>query len=79
MGYISINTQGINGGKILNKKPFGWATVSFGDPLDHVCVDAFEGYGNDYKQREVIEISFYKNGEKIWSGSKEELFDKLKK
>ena len=77
MKNITITTQGIKGGqsKTVN---CGYALIELRHDQDRITIDDFEGFGDDYKQRESQRIEIIQNGKLLFSGSKYELFDILK-
>lgn len=78
MKNIAVKTQNSKGGTPLYKENLGYVTTFIGHSADSIVVDAFEGQGDDYKRRELMEIRIYNNDELVFKGSKYELFEKLK-
>ena len=74
---LTLKTRGIKGGsfaKMLNKGQI----IAFIDSFaNYISVDAYKGQGDSYEKREECEIEISKDG-KIWKGTFEELFEKLK-
>jgi hypothetical protein len=77
MSKLTAVTQGVKGGNTKGGK-VGYANITMGVFEDRVTFDAYEGQGNTYKEREMINISVYHNGELIWMGDKYELYEKLR-
>ena len=79
MSSISVKTQGVKGGSIQYKEKIGYVTTFLRHSEDFIAVDDFEGHGNSYKKRELTEIRIVQNGVVLFSGTKYELFEILKK
>ena len=79
MDNISLETQGIKGGKTNKTTPLGSIQSFLRHESDFIFIDDFEGYGNSYKQRELTKITIVQNGNVLFSGDKYELFELLKK
>lgn len=77
MNKLSVVTQGVKGGNTKGGK-VGYINATLGHIEDRVLFDAYEGQGSTYKEREMVNISVYQNGELIWEGNKYELYEKLK-
>jgi len=77
MENIQLETQGIKGGKTKAQK-VGFVLVCLRHEQDRITIDDFDGYGHDYKQRELQLIEIIENGEVLFSGDKYELFEILK-
>lgn len=77
MNNIKITTQGIKGGNTTTKN-YGYALIELRHDQDRITIDDFEGYGDNYKQRELQYIEVIENGKLLFSGSKYELFEILK-
>ena len=78
MGNLAIKTQNVKGGTPQFKDNVGYVSTFIGNNEDRIVVDAFEGFGETYKRREMHEISIFENGTLIFNGNKYELFEKLK-
>lgn len=76
---IAVKTQGVKGGNIQYKEKIGYVTTFLSHAEDFITVDDFEGYGKNYKKRELTEIKIVQNGVVLFSGTKYELFEILKK
>lgn len=83
MENISLRstTQGIRGGKNKNAS-VGYAAIQImqkGQSMCDISVDSYEGYGDDYKEREqaIITISFHDGVTIPFHGTTEELKKKL--
>ena len=77
MKNIAIKTQNSKAGTPLYKEKLGYSVTFIGHSEDRIVVDAFEGQGNSYKKREVMNIEIYDNGNLVFKGDKRELFEKL--
>jgi hypothetical protein len=77
MEEISVTTQGIKGGKTKTQK-VGYVLTELRHDQDRIIVDDFEGQGNSYKKRELLEITIIQNGKILFKGNKYELFELLK-
>lgn len=77
MKNIWIETQGVKGGKTQTKE-VGFVIACLRHEQDRITIDDFEGFGDNYKQRELQLIEIIENGKVLFSGSKYELFDILK-
>lgn len=75
---ISIKTQNKKGNAPKYQENLGYVTTFLRHSEDRIVVDDYEGTGESYKKRETSEISIYDNGELIFQGCKQELFNKLK-
>ena len=78
MEAIGLTTQGVKGGNTKSQK-VGYVLISLRHEQDRIIVDDFEGSGDSYKQRESQLIEIIENGKVLFSGSKQELFNQLKK
>lgn len=78
MDNIHIETQGIKGGNTKTSN-VGYTIAYLKHSEDMITIDDFEGFGNDYVQRELQLIEIIQNGETLFSGDKYELFDILRK
>ena len=76
--YIHLETQGVRGGNTKTQK-VGYVIACLRHDQDRITIDDFEGRGDTYKQRESQHIEIVQNGEVLFSGTKYELFDILKK
>lgn len=74
---IYVQTQGVKGGNTKGEK-VGYCLVTLRHEQDRITIDDFEGFGNDYKQRELQQIEIIQNGKVLFSGNKYELFEILK-
>ena len=74
---IYIETQGVKGGKTQTKE-VGFLIACLRHEQDRITIDDFEGFGDDYKQRELQKIEIIQNGKVLFSGDKYELFEILK-
>ena len=79
MKNLAIKTQKSSGNEPKYQENLAFVTTFINHSEDYIVVDNFEGYGDSYKQREVSEIKIFENGVLIFSGSKYELFEQLKK
>ena len=79
MKNLAIKTQKSSGNEPKYQENLALVTTFINHSEDYIVVDNFEGYGDSYKQREVSEIKIFENGVLIFSGSKYELFEQLKK
>lgn len=83
MKNIRLRTaiQGVRGGKSkYHEAGYTHTTIQQkGNSMCDISVDAFEGYGEDYKERPeaFITISFHDGVTKPFSGTAEELKKKL--
>ena len=79
MKNLAIKTQKKTGNEPKYQENLAFVTTFINHSEDYIVVDNFEGQGDSYKQRELSEISIFENGVLIFSGSKYELFEQLKK
>lgn len=79
MNNIKYSSQGIKGYKPAPQKTVGYICVDLRHKEDYISVDDYEGYGANYKQREITQIQIVQNGEVLFKGDKYELFEILKK
>lgn len=79
MKNLAIKTQKGSGNEPKYQENLAFVTTFINHSEDYIVVDNFEGYGDSYKKREVSEIKIFENGVLIFSGSKYELFEQLKK
>jgi hypothetical protein len=75
---ITLTTQGVQGGNTKTSN-VGYCLIELRHGQDRITVDDFQGTGRDYKQREFQKIEIIENGNVLFSGSKYELFEVLKK
>jgi len=78
MSNLAVTIENRRGGKTKTVSNLGYIQVALRHPDDEIVIDDFEGSGESYKQREMTEIRIYQNGEKLFAGSKLELFDLLR-
>lgn len=78
MGNIIVTTQGVKGGNTTEKK-VGYTKIELRHIEDTIVIDDFSGGGDTYKQREQTEIRIYQNGNMLFQGSKDDLYEILKK
>ena len=78
MKHIGINTQSALGGEPKFKDNFGFVAILMGHSLDFISVDNFEGQGSTYKKREQQLINIVQNGERLFQGTKYELYQLLR-
>jgi hypothetical protein len=78
MENIHLETQGVKGSNTKAQK-VGYAMVCLRHNLDRITIDDFEGHGDSYKQREQQHIEIIENGKVLFSGTKYELFEILKR
>ena len=76
MATLNIKTQNKKGGNPQYKEDLGYG-VLFLNSQDHISIDMFEGYGENYKKREQEEIIIVIFGEELFRGTRQELFEKL--
>lgn len=76
MSLLSIKTQGIKGGTAHYKENIGFTTAFINDSnvKKLIVVDAFEGHGDTYKQREFCNVRISADGKDLFDGT----FDELK-
>ena len=79
MKNLAIKTQKSTGNEPKYQENLGFVTTFINHSEDYIIVDNFEGQGDSYRERELSEIRIYENGILIFSGSKYELFEQLKK
>jgi len=79
MKTISLETQGVKGGQTKKTSSLGSTATFLRHEQDYILIDDFEGFGKDYKQRELTEITIVKNGKILFQGDKYQLFEKLTK
>jgi len=70
-------TQNKKGNAKQSKSSLGYTYTSYGDN-NFISVDAYEGQGSSYKERSEPEIKIVNEGEIIFTGTIEELKNKLK-
>lgn len=68
---ITITTTGVRGGESQTKTT-GKVEVTDHEEEFHVSVDAYEGRGNSYKEREEIEVHI-QIGNEVFRGTVKEL------
>ena len=78
MENISLETQGVKGGKTTKTNSLGSVQTFLRHEQDFIFIDDFEGYGDKYKQRELTKITIVQNGDVLFSGDKYQLFEILK-
>lgn len=78
MPKLSTKIQGVKGGNPQWKDKNGYVTTFLGHSEDFISVDAYDGSGSSYKERETLLIEVYENGKLLFSGNKYELFEILK-
>jgi hypothetical protein len=78
MKNIILSTQGIKGGDTKTQN-VGFVIIELRHDQDRITVDDFEGMGLTYKQREQQKIEIIRNGNVLFSGTKNELFEILEK
>lgn len=76
MKNIHISTQGVKGGSTKGQN-VGYALICLRHEQDRITIDDFEGFGEDYKQRELQKIEIIQNGKVLFSGDKFQLFEIL--
>lgn len=74
MRNISIETQGVKGGKTTKSSPLGSVQTFLRHEQDFIFIDDFQGFGQTYKQRELTRITIVRNGDVLFCGDKYELF-----
>lgn len=72
---ISLTTIGVKGGAPKHTTT-GKAEITDHEEEFHVSVDAYEGSGNSYKEREEIEVHI-QIGDEVFRGTVKELKDLL--
>lgn len=77
MNNIHIETQGVKGGN-TKVSQVGYVIACLRHQQDRITIDDFEGFGKDYKQREMQLIEIIQNGKVLFSGDKYQLFEILK-
>ena len=79
---INTKVTGVRGGSPVWSENKGQVSIF----IDHsyqksynsfICVDAFEGYGTNYKKREKCNIEIQHEGKLLFNGTIEELKTKL--
>jgi hypothetical protein len=75
MKKLSIETQGIKGGQTKTTYEIGAVFASFEG--QKISIDNFEGRGDSYKKRQNPLIQIIEDGQNIFSGTFEELKNKL--
>jgi hypothetical protein len=78
MNNLSLKTQGIRGGTPQYKEKVGSITAFLRHSEDRIVIDDFTGSGNTYKKREQTLIEIYDNGQLLFAGTKQELFEILR-
>lgn len=78
MENIHLETQGVKGGNTKAQK-VGYVIACLRHNQDRITIDDFEGHGDSYKQREQQHIEIIENGKVLFSGTKYELFEILKR
>lgn len=74
---LYIETQGRKGGKKKSKNDKGYVLISY--ERTKILIDAFEGSGPSYKERDKPEIIIEHLGSVLFKGTVDELESKLKK
>jgi hypothetical protein len=77
MKNLEVKVQGVRGGTPQFLR-VGYVNIFMCHPEDFVLVDSFEGQGDTYQRREQVLVKIVGNGEILFEGTKQELFEKLK-
>ena len=72
-----IHVQNQKGGEFKTIENLGFSRIVL-NPQDCICVDEFEGRGENYKKREQREITIHVENEEIFCGTILELKEQLK-
>jgi hypothetical protein len=77
MEYINLETKGVKGGK-TKVQQVGYLIACLRHRLDMIVIDDYISDGKNYIPREQQLIEVIENGKVLFSGTKHELFEKLK-
>jgi len=78
MKNLAVSTENTRGQHPTYKENNGCVITFINHIDDFIRVDNFEGFGKEFKKRELSEIKIAQNGEVLFTGSKYELFEILK-
>ena len=73
MSKLSKKEQGVRGGTPSWKEKCGYVKLWVDNHEDSICIDAFSGLGDQYKERDTCLINIEKDGNICFSGSFDEL------
>ena len=82
MATLSMQYEGIKGKGLKYPKTVGGRQGRVILTLENncsICVDAFQGYGDTYQEREETALVFEKDGQTIKFNSFNELWEKINK
>lgn len=78
MANLLIEHEGVKGKGLKSIGKQGRAILTI-DNNCSICVDAFQGYGDTYQEREETALVFEKDGQTIKFNSFNELWEKINK
>mgnify|MGYP003430941134 CR=1 FL=1 len=83
MKNLLLVSQSKKGGNPISDRSRGYVKVEIVDDVnfkrtDMIEIDNFDGYGKNYKQREEPQIKIISDGELLFTGTIQELSNKLK-
>lgn len=80
MANIDLKVTGVRGGSPSYNENKGKVTTFIDSGFNteqFISVDAFEGFGKDYKRRNETKITIQDKYGRVWEGTFSELADKL--